>query len=64
MYQCLFMKLKALGLGRDLQNCHISRDTEATVLKYAPRLVSMNKTMMKVVAPLFFVACCSMRINC
>jgi hypothetical protein len=34
------------------------------VLKYAPRLVSINKTTMKVVAPLFFVACCSMRISC
>jgi hypothetical protein len=57
IYQCLFMKPKSLGLGSDVQNCHISRDTEATVLKYAPRLVSINRTMMNVVAPLLFVAC-------
>jgi hypothetical protein len=57
-------RLKSLGLGRNVQNCHASRDTEATVLKYEPRLVSMNKTIIKVVAASFFVACCSIRINC
>jgi hypothetical protein len=60
---CL-QKLESSGLSLSVQNCHKSRDTEATVLKYAPRLVSMNKIMIKVVAPLFCVACCSIRISC